>query len=78
MINLINNKPKPVISPRLIALQIIEEVLEKNISLTIAITVFIVGPAILTSYLERLISSHLIGPLILDGKQIHTTYSEQL
>ena len=37
MINLINNKPKPVISPRLIALQIIEEVLEKNISLKIAI-----------------------------------------
>ena len=35
--NLINNKPKPVISPRLIALQIIEEVLEKNIPLKIAI-----------------------------------------
>ena len=34
---MINNKPKPVISPRLIALQIIEEVLEKNIPLKIAI-----------------------------------------
>ena len=39
MINLINNKPKPVISPRLIALQIIEEVLEKNIPLKIAINI---------------------------------------
>ena len=34
------------------------------LSLTIAIIVFIVGPAILTSYLERLISSHLIVNVI--------------